>query len=100
MFSILYSCFIPLGVSRIRDDHGAEIALQASDYVADEPFIERWTFSKAPLPADAPPFVVSRFPRTLSKWLNTLVQTSFAIRHVDEPRRTGDAPVCHSWLAR
>lgn len=100
MFSILHPCFITPGVSWIRDDRGAEIALQVGDYFADEPFIERWTFSKAPLPADAPPFVVPRFPRTLSKWLNTLVQTGFAVSRVDEPRPTGDAAACHPWLAR
>lgn len=43
-FSILHPCFITPGSGWIRDDHGSEVALQVSDYFADEPIIEQWTF--------------------------------------------------------
>lgn len=99
-FSILHPCFISPGVSWARDDRGEAIALRVSDYFADEPFVEQWTFSKAPVPADAPPFVVPRFPRTLSTWLNTLVQTGFALSRSEEPRPSADAAAQHPWLAR
>lgn len=100
MFSILHPCFITPGIGWIRDDHGSEVALQVSDYFADEPIIEQWTFSKAPVPPDAPPFVVPRFPRSLSTWLSTLMESGFALSRIDEPRPPIDATTQHPWLAR
>lgn len=100
VFSILHPCFISPGMSWTRNDRGEETGLRVSDYFADEPFLEQWTFSKAPVPSDAPPFVVPRFPRTLSTWLNTLAQTGFTLSRSEEPRPSADAAARHPWLAR
>lgn len=100
VFSILHPCFITPGSGWIRDDRGHDIALRVSDYSADEPIIEQWTFSKAPVPRDAPPFVVPRFPRSLSTWLTTLMDSGFALSRTDEPRPPIEATTHHPWLAR
>jgi hypothetical protein len=49
--------------------------------------IEQWTFGAAPAEVRQqwPKFRVPRFPRTLSQWANTLVDTGFTIERVGEP---------------
>ena len=49
--------------------------------------IDRWTFSAAPPETQRayPPFEIPRFHRTLSEWLNTVVEAGFTIEQIAEP---------------
>lgn len=49
--------------------------------------VEEWIFSSAPpeVRADTRPFRVPRFTRTLSEWLNLLVETGFVLERFSEP---------------
>lgn len=100
VFSILHPCFTTPQVGWIRDEHGHEVGLRVADYFADQPFIERWKFSKGPVPTTEPDFAVPRFPRTLSLWINSLVEAGFRITRLEEPRPSPQAVEGHPWLAR
>lgn len=50
--------------------------------------MQEWIFSSVPPDAreDLRPFRVPRFTRTLSKWLNLLLDGGFVLERFDEPR--------------
>ncbi len=50
--------------------------------------MEEWIFSAAPpeVKEEMPPFHVPRFTRTLSQWLNLLIETGFSLERIEEPR--------------
>ena len=50
--------------------------------------IEEWLFAAAPphVKQGLPKFKVPRFSRTMSQWLNLLIETGFRIERVEEPR--------------
>jgi hypothetical protein len=50
--------------------------------------IDEWLFSSAPaeVRAGLPPFKTPRFTRTLSQWLNTLINVGFVLERIEEPR--------------
>ena len=99
-FSMIHPCFMTRGFSWVRDESGKESALTVAQYFNDEPWVERWKFSKAPDAARAEPFAVPRFDRTLSHYLNTLVDSGFVLRRIGEPRPTEEVCQEHPWLRR
>lgn len=96
-FSILHPCFSPNTHSNIRDSSGKVCAVQLADcfqladyFVENDGSIEEWTFGGAKrageyIPA---PFKTPRFHRTLSNWLNLLINTGFTIEELGEPTTT------------
>ncbi len=75
----------PLGCARwMRDEHGAKVAWIVRNYFDPGRWIERWRFTDAP--ADAPEFTVPRFDRTLSEYLNTVIEAGFRLARIEEPR--------------
>lgn len=99
-FSMTHPCFMTPGFGWVPDDEGreGELKLTVSHYFSKEPRVEEWRFSKGPIPADSPPFEVPYFPRTLSEYLNALVEAGLAIRRIEEPRPTEKACREHPWL--
>ena len=93
-FSISHPCFdTPHRVNR-RDDGGRTFAIEVGDYFRPmDGEIQEWIFSNAPPEARATvrPFRVARFNRTLSEWLNAVVDAGFEIERTAEPRPTRDA---------
>jgi SAM-dependent methyltransferase len=99
-FSITHPCFMTRGYGWIEDESGTAAKLTVSDYFARQPYVERWRFSKGPTPNDAEPFAVPVFPRTLSEYVNTLIDAGFVVRGIEEPRPTEEACREHPWLQR
>ncbi len=93
-FSITHPCFQTPRWEWVRDDAGRRIGVICGDYFgptgdggAADGRIDEWTFGAAPPEArdGLAPFRVPRFDRTLSWWINTLVDAGFAIERIGEP---------------
>lgn len=94
-FSITHPCFPQTPKwGWVRDDSGRKVALTVGDYF-DRPSmrVDEWTFGAAPPEASArfPKFKTPYFERTLSDWLNLLIQTGFALEEVAEPTAGNEA---------
>ena len=76
------------------EQEGQRVALECGDYF-DPPdgLIDEWLFGAAPaeVKRGLPPFRVPRFFRTLSGWLNLLLDTGFVLERFDEPRASEEA---------
>jgi SAM-dependent methyltransferase len=99
-FSILHPCFLTKGFSWVRDESGKATALTVAHYFDDSPWVERWIFSAAQAEGVAP-FAIPRFDRTMSYYLNNVLDADFILRGIAEPRPTEEAcerhPGLRSW---
>jgi SAM-dependent methyltransferase len=87
-FSITHPCFMTPHLKSVRDETGKKVAYEVGDYFrALDGQIEEWIFGAAPpeLKAKLPKFRVPRFTRTLSSWMNLLVDAGFVIERLGEP---------------
>lgn len=87
-FSITHPCFNTPHRKLLRDEHGKEIALEVGGYFQNiDGRIEEWHFGAAPpeVKATLPKFKVPRFHRTVSSWLNLLIDAGFTIERLAEP---------------
>jgi hypothetical protein len=77
----------------ITDERGQRIGVLCGDYF-DPPQgrVSEWLFGAAPPQAKAglPKFKTPLFFRTLSQWLNMLLDVGFAIERLNEPRADED----------
>jgi SAM-dependent methyltransferase len=90
-FSISHPCFDTPHRKNLRDEQGITYAIEVGDYFhALHGEVTEWLFSAAPEEAKArlPKFRVPRFTRTLSQWLNLLIEAGFLLEHIEEPRPT------------
>jgi ubiquinone/menaquinone biosynthesis C-methylase UbiE len=88
-FSITHPCFFPPHRRQLRDERGSPYAVELSRYFDRiDGEIDRWIFSAAPPDAQAayPPFEIPRFHRTLSEWLNAIVDAGFTVERIAEPQ--------------
>jgi hypothetical protein len=72
----------------LRDGSGRTYAIEVGGYFErTDGRVDRWLFGAAPLEAreGLPPFQVPRFHRTLSGWLNALVDAGFRLERTEEP---------------
>lgn len=87
-FSILHPCFMTVAGDWITDEQGRRIGKVCGAYF-DQPEgeVEQWSFSAAPAEVREqwPKFSVPRFPRTLSQWINMLLDAGFRIERTAEP---------------
>jgi len=87
-FSMSHPCFMTSHRKSIKDKEGREIAVECGNYF-DPPDVEvqTWMFSQATpeLKEKYQPFRVPCFFRTLSSWLNLLVEAGFTLEHFVEP---------------
>jgi ubiquinone/menaquinone biosynthesis C-methylase UbiE len=93
-FSIEHPCFATPHRRNLRTPEGRTYALEVGDYFRRlNGEISEWTFGAAPadVRAGLRPFRVPRFTRTVSEWLNLVIESGFAIERVAEPRPTDDA---------
>ena len=79
---------------------GAEKGLVVGRYFDDRSEIERWRFTKDPDAMLYPEFEVPRFPRTLSAYINGLIEAGFRLTRIEEPRPSEALVARYSWLAR
>jgi SAM-dependent methyltransferase len=87
-FSITHPCFQTPRWNWICDEEGQRVALECGDYFnPPEVDIEEWTFGSAPAEAleGQREFRIPVFRRTLSGWLNLLIDTGFTIERLVEP---------------
>ena len=88
-FSISHPCFDTPHRRNLRDEDGRTYALEVGDYFRNlEGDVAEWIFGAAPAgeTAGLPLFKTPRFTRTLSQWLNLLVETGFRLERFGEPR--------------
>lgn len=98
VFSITHPCFNTQGLSWIKNDKCEKIKVTVSNYFMKESFIEQWKFSKSPEAEQLPKFQVPRFPRTLSEYVNTLLDNGFILLRLNEPRPREEDCYRHPWL--
>jgi len=87
-FSILHPCFSPPHRRLLRDSQREAYAVEVGRYFDRvDGQIERWIFSAAPPEArdGLPLFEVPVFHRTLSEWLNTVIDAGFTLERLAEP---------------
>ncbi len=86
-FSIVHPCFQTPGMRWIEDDQGTRTAVVASRYFEEGRIDDEWSFSAAPesIRNQYKPFRVAHFHKTLSTWINLLIDTGFTIRRMHEP---------------
>lgn len=93
-FSIEHPCFTPPHRKTLRDTTGRAYAREVGDYFRQlDGEVDEWIFSSAPpeVRADRAPFRVPRFTRTLSEWLNLLVEAGFMLERFGDPRPSDEA---------
>jgi SAM-dependent methyltransferase len=83
-FSITHPCFLTRGSRWIRNDQGVKVNWVVGHYFDPARWVERFRFTDAP--PEAPEFVVPRFGRTLSEYVNTLTGAGFVLKRLEEPR--------------
>jgi 2-polyprenyl-3-methyl-5-hydroxy-6-metoxy-1,4-benzoquinol methylase len=99
-FSILHPCFMTKGFGWIKDASGESKILTVSDYFTDASWEEAWTFSKGQIPDNSKPFNVPCFPRTISEYVNVLINSGLMITKIHEPRPSVASCKKYSWLKR
>jgi ubiquinone/menaquinone biosynthesis C-methylase UbiE len=88
-FSISHPCFDTPHRRNLRDAHGLTYALVVGDYFRNlDGEVDEWLFGAAPLHVkqELPKFKTPLFTRTISQWLNLLIDTGFQLERVAEPR--------------
>lgn len=93
-FSITHPCFDTPRKRWVDDPEGRHVAAEVGDYFRrTDGEISEWIFHFTPpdLKGKLRKFRIPRFTRTLSWWMNTLINTGFVIEHVLEPTAPDDA---------
>lgn len=88
-FSISHPCFDTPHRRNLRDSNGKTYAIEVGDYFRDrDGAIDEWLFKAAPPEAKSGlrKFKIPRFSRTLSKWLNLVIESGFLLERIEEPR--------------
>jgi ubiquinone/menaquinone biosynthesis C-methylase UbiE len=92
-FSIAHPCFDTPHRRNLRDAKHHTYAIEVGDYFAgSDGEIDEWLFKAAPsnVKQGMRKFRIPRFRRTLSYWLNLLIETGFRFERVEEPRPTDE----------
>ena len=88
-FSISHPCLDTPHRKKLRDKQGKAYAFEIGGYFERlHGEVEEWTFGALPteLQEQVRKFKVPRFTRTLSEWLNVLIDAGFTIKRFAEPR--------------
>jgi len=88
-FSITHPCFDTPHRRNLRDEQGVTYAIEVGDYFrALDGDVVEWLFNAAPpeVRAGLPRFKVPRFTRTISRWLNLVIDSGFVLERIEEPR--------------
>ncbi len=87
-FSIAHPCFDTPYRRNLRNEHGLTYAIEVGDYFRNlNGEIAEWLFGAAPphVKHGMRKFKIPWFTRTVSQWLNLLVDTGFLLERVEEP---------------
>jgi ubiquinone/menaquinone biosynthesis C-methylase UbiE len=97
-FSITHPCFDTPHRRNLRGTDGLTYAIEVGDYFRNqEGEVMEWLFGETPahVRAGLPKFRTPRFTRTISQWMNLLVDAGFRIERLLEPRPTDEAIRAH-----
>ncbi len=97
-FSISHPCFDTPHRRNLRDSTRRTYAIEVGDYfLGREGEIDEWLFKAAPpeVKLGLRKFRIPRFSRTLSQWLNLLIQTGFMLERIEEPRPSDEVIAAH-----
>lgn len=100
-FSITHPCFDTPHRRNLRGPNRRTYAIEVGDYFRDlNGEIDEWLFKAAPAAEkqNLPKFRIPRFTRTLSFWLNLIIETGFQLEYVHEPRPGDETVVAHPEL--
>jgi len=100
-FSISHPCFDTPHRRNLRDAKGRTYAIEVGDYFnTREGEIDEWLFKAAPshVKHGLRKFTIPRFTRTLSQWLNLIVETGFLLEQIEEPRPSDETVLAHPGL--
>jgi ubiquinone/menaquinone biosynthesis C-methylase UbiE len=92
-FSITHPCFDTPHRRNLRDANNRTYAIEVGSYFQNRNGeIDEWLFKAAPahVKQGLRKFSIPRFTRTLSQWLNLLLDTGFQLERVEEPRPDDD----------
>ncbi len=92
-FSICHPCFDTPHRRNLRGASGTTYAIEVGDYFRNlQGDVDEWLFSSATAEARAglPRFRTPRFTRTLSQWLNMLIDAGLRLERLSEPRPSGE----------
>ena len=87
-FSIIHPCFQTPRFKPVCDESGQRVAVECGDYFAEpQGVIQQWIFGAAPPEAreGLERFRIPVFYRTLSSWMNLLLDTGFTLERIAEP---------------
>jgi len=93
-FSITHPCFDTPHRANLSDESGYTYAIEVGDYFRGlEGEVKEWLFDAAPpeVREGLPPFRTPVFMRTLSSWLNRLVEAGFVLERFGEPCPSDEA---------
>ena len=88
-FSLAHPCYDTPHRRNLRNEEGLTYAIEVGDYFRNiDGEICEWLFGAAPpeVKEGLPKFKTPRFTRTLSQWLNLLIESGFMLERVREPR--------------
>ena len=85
-FSVLHPCFLTKGYSWIEDENSNALKIVESNYFDKKSYVWNWKFSSISNLNPKEFFQVPCFPRTLSEYLNVLIDNGFVIKKMEEPR--------------
>ena len=100
-FSISHPCFDTPHRKKLRDEDGNAYAFEIGGYFQKlDGEIEEWTFGALPTEQQEQmkKFRVPRFTRTMSEWLNLLIDAGFTIERFAEPRPSDEVVRQHPGL--
>jgi len=87
--SIAHPCFDTPHRRNLRDSNKKTYAIEVGDYFRGrDGEIDEWLFKAAPLEVKhgLRKFRIPRFSRTLSQWLNLVIESGFLLERIEEPR--------------
>jgi ubiquinone/menaquinone biosynthesis C-methylase UbiE len=97
-FSISHPCFDTPHRRNLRDSTHRTYAIEVGDYfLGREGEIDEWLFKAAPpeVKHGLRKFRIPRFSRTLSQWLNLVIETGFLLERVEEPSPSDEVVAAH-----
>ena len=91
-FNICHPCYDLPNKKKVTDENGEEIGYQIGGYFDGAFTMYEWCFSTAPkeIKDNMPKFQVPAQHRTLSQWVNMMIDTGFVIEKFDEPYATDE----------
>lgn len=101
-FNICHPCFMTKDYGWIETFEGEKkkYKLLVSDYFEKEPWINKWKFSHNPEKGKQEQFELLFFTRTISEYVNTLIEQGFVLKKLGEPQPSKELTEKYSGFKR